>query len=176
MWKIRINFKKISVAFFLDHTITTSTICVRLNDRTANRSVCLWYGVQCTFFWTWWFLTHTRAIFCHPASTDSSSTIPNVGFKLPPTVTHSPLRQPPDDDDDNEEEEAQLALRRPQRVRRRPRCGTGSHYFDDWLYLFVSACLHHDSAHLCSVFFSPVGRLIIEHLTTLIHFILNLNY
>ena len=56
---------------------------------------------------------------------------PMWDLNSPPTVTRSPLRQQPDDDDDAEEEEAQLALRRPQRVRRRPRCGTGSHYFDE---------------------------------------------
>ena len=36
-----------------------------------------------------------------------------------------------DDDEQDEEEQPQLVLRRPQRMRRRPRCGTGSHYFNE---------------------------------------------
>lgn len=52
----------------------------------------------------------------------------------PTTIQNAPQEEHGDDcddDDDDEEEEPQLVLRRPQRIRRRPRCGTGSHYFDE---------------------------------------------
>ena len=52
-------------------------------------------------------------------------------LNTPPNVAQSTSRQEHDDTGDEEEEEPQLVHRRPQRVRRRPRCGTGSHYFGD---------------------------------------------
>ena len=88
----------------------------------------------------------------HSFDLGGSSHSPEQGFSTPhqpiplvqspmwdlnstPATVQTRLQQQPDDDDDDdddgEEEEAQLALRRPQRQRRRPRCGTGSHYFDD---------------------------------------------
>ena len=55
---------------------------------------------------------------------------PVCDLNSPPNVTQNTPQQEHGDDEDDEEEEPQLQLRRPQRIRRRPRCGTGSHYFD----------------------------------------------
>ena len=54
-------------------------------------------------------------------------------WDLNPSIVaqNAPHQQLDDDDDDIKEEEAQLALRRPQHTRRRPRYGTKNYYFKD---------------------------------------------
>ena len=56
---------------------------------------------------------------------------PVLDLNTPTNVAPGTSQQEHHDTEDDEDEEPQLVRRRPQRMRRRPRCGTGSHYFDD---------------------------------------------
>ena len=48
-----------------------------------------------------------------------------------PNVAQTTSQKEHDNVGDDEQEEPRLVQRQPQRMRRRPHCGTGSHYFDD---------------------------------------------